>query len=1163
MKQLVTVNRRSMQTMQQLPPLLVPDMAANASEGVKESMRKFTLDRIADMCYDLLLAGRCQEAENLLQKYYRSSTLSPKMPLPIPTLPLANAFIEAYLQKDTLVSNAQAKQILTALGTKANDTSYGYFIRHYIQRKDLKSAREVLQLMEKQSFTGTRGLSDTGIFTRSSLEKLKKLGGSSVHESIGGEFAVDVMVEDFVIPEEPAAIAKNKPVVAKKTHSASVTPIPSSSNSLGFIKRSLHALTSHNPESNSHAELVELQKRIESDCLKEAVAKLREEWEKFHTMSSGSANPIGSKWIISKWAHELADAIKALNSKHTPTSTTPHYSAQEEEDNSGWKFLKPAEVYGTVLGVIEPERVALIVLQQLLKMSRYSFEMGAVGDSARSLWPGCKYTTLCGDIGRSLEHEICAEQITSNSFIKRYAHLLYKKRNPQEEEEAAEKSKKAGMSLLDMSMKVRMEQSLLRGKTRSQTVRGVQEMLGKDEQSLKSGWLATWDQDKRMRYGAFCLDLALRTLTNPDLEETGVTPFIHQVIRNPFTPDKKLGVVRINRKHYDRFTEESGALMEHLGVEPWCLPMVVPPRPWLAIDAGGYLSHKLMCVRTRDDLSHLALLDHADKSGALQTLYKGLDYLGSTAWRINNRVLNVAVALWEKKRDLSNLSEITNPNLELYGFRRKEEFQSHEEYVAYVQRATNHRKSISERHSIMCDINYKLEIASSYSGHRFYFPHNVDFRGRAYPVPPHLNHLGSDLSRGLLLFAEGKRLNGEEGLKWLKVQLANMLGKDKLTFTERVAYVDQNMPIIRQVAANPLDEAVCDFWMKADEPWQSLAACIEVAQAVEDPINFESRLPVQQDGSCNGLQHYAALGGDVWGASQVNLLPSERPQDIYATVAQLVKEELAKLSDDPIAQKLKEVVPITRKIVKTPVMTNVYGVTAYGARKQIASNIKELHGDVLGKDLSKASGLLATLVFKALDGLFVQARRIQDWLTHAAVEIGHAVPPNAQKDAQGSLVTWTSPIGFPVIQPYHKRHDVHLKTAVQTITLTCPDSTRIDAHKQAAGFPPNYVHSLDASHMFLTALRCAKQGITFASVHDCYWTHAGSVPDMARELREAFVELHGRSLLEELRDELMERYEGYTVVMSNGTKREFALPPVPSRGPLDITQVKESLYFFS
>jgi len=31
-----------------------------------------------------------------------------------------------------------------------------------------------------------------------------------------------------------------------------------------------------------------------------------------------------------------------------------------------------------------------------------------------------------------------------------------------------------------------------------------------------------------------------------------------------------------------------------------------------------------------------------------------------------------------------------------------------------------------------------------------YFPHNMDFRGRVYPIPPHLNHMGADINRGLL-----------------------------------------------------------------------------------------------------------------------------------------------------------------------------------------------------------------------------------------------------------------------------------------------------------------------------------------------------------------------------------------------------------------------------
>ena len=51
-----------------------------------------------------------------------------------------------------------------------------------------------------------------------------------------------------------------------------------------------------------------------------------------------------------------------------------------------------------------------------------------------------------------------------------------------------------------------------------------------------------------------------------------------------------------------------------------------------------------------------------------------------------------------------------------------------------------------------------------------WFPHTMDFRGRAYPLPPHLNHLGSDTSRGVLQFGEGRML-GEHGLDWLFVQV--------------------------------------------------------------------------------------------------------------------------------------------------------------------------------------------------------------------------------------------------------------------------------------------------------------------------------------------------------------------------------------------------------
>ena len=52
-----------------------------------------------------------------------------------------------------------------------------------------------------------------------------------------------------------------------------------------------------------------------------------------------------------------------------------------------------------------------------------------------------------------------------------------------------------------------------------------------------------------------------------------------------------------------------------------------------------------------------------------------------------------------------------------------------------------------------------------------FFPHDLDFRGRAYPMHPHLNHMGPDVCRGLLCFAEAKPL-GEQGFNWLLVQVS-------------------------------------------------------------------------------------------------------------------------------------------------------------------------------------------------------------------------------------------------------------------------------------------------------------------------------------------------------------------------------------------------------
>ena len=111
------------------------------------------------------------------------------------------------------------------------------------------------------------------------------------------------------------------------------------------------------------------------------------------------------------------------------------------------------------------------------------------------------------------------------------------------------------------------------------------------------------------------------------------------------------------------------------------------------------------------------------------------------------------------------------------------------------------------------------------------------------------------------------------------------------------------------------------WWTKADDPWQALATCIELRNALESPVpeEYECALPVHQDGTCNGLQHYAALGGDPEGAAQVNLAAADRPSDVYTYVARMVEESIQKDLENgvPMAQTLLG--KISRKVVKQTV----------------------------------------------------------------------------------------------------------------------------------------------------------------------------------------------------------------------------------------------------
>lgn len=55
-------------------------------------------------------------------------------------------------------------------------------------------------------------------------------------------------------------------------------------------------------------------------------------------------------------------------------------------------------------------------------------------------------------------------------------------------------------------------------------------------------------------------------------------------------------------------------------------------------------------------------------------------------------------------------------------------------------------------------------MANHFKGSVLFFPHSMDFRGRVYPITPYLNHMGDDLNRSLLIFAEGMCFSRDRSL---------------------------------------------------------------------------------------------------------------------------------------------------------------------------------------------------------------------------------------------------------------------------------------------------------------------------------------------------------------------------------------------------------------
>lgn len=618
-------------------------------------------------------------------------------------------------------------------------------------------------------------------------------------------------------------------------------------------------------------------------------------------------------------------------------------------------------------------------------------------------------------------------------------------------------------------------------------------------------------------------------------------------------------------------------------------PMVIPPKPWTNPFDGGYyinLKKPLQLVRmSAKDCD--ALYSDVD----MPTVYKAVNAIQDTAWHINNRVLEVANAVcsWEH---IPEALEMPTANPAEPPVRPIEADTNKDIQREWRQAMTSYYQEDNKRKAKRILVNCILKLANDFKDDEaIYFPHNLDFRGRVYPVTL-IHPQGNDFMKSMLEFSEGVEL-GKDGHTWLAFQGANMWGLDKKPIEERIAWVYENSDMIISIAEKPLDNLQ---WTEADSPWEFLAFCFEWNDYLKIGESFKSKLAVAFDGSCSGLQHFSAMLRDEVGGEAVNLKPDDHVHDIYGIVAEKVKELLKKDmqegTDDTIeatedgSSYLKKGTKslakewldhgVSRSVTKRPTMTLCYGASKFGFADQILEDTVYpalAHNPLSFSKPSQASRYMAGLIWDSLKGVVVKAVEAMEWLQTASGLLAK------DKNIEGKNLptTWITPAGFPVKQKYPKVRVKRLNTVLSgsiKIFDTTSGSTEaategsvlrlafaeptdeIDSRKQKQGIAPNFVHSMDASHLMLTVCACVDKGVNaFAMIHDSYGVHAGYGSIMFTTVREVFVSTYTEN------DVLQDLHDHICNLLSPKMLKD--LPEVPTKGDLGLDCTKESMYAFS
>jgi DNA-directed RNA polymerase len=266
------------------------------------------------------------------------------------------------------------------------------------------------------------------------------------------------------------------------------------------------------------------------------------------------------------------------------------------------------------------------------------------------------------------------------------------------------------------------------------------------------------------------------------------------------------------------------------------------------------------------------------------------------------------------------------------------------------------------------------------------------------------------------------------GTEYIKIDLANQFGLDRLNWQDRIYWVEDNEKDLKDLAATAKHPILFRKALRA----------YHLAKAGQ-PTNHVMGL----DATASGIQCMAVMSGCPLTARTVNLIDTGQRECLY----QAVTDYMNTLPD----------IQVRRKIVKHPVMTHFYGSKVVPRKAFGAGDKLKAFYTTLSERLPGATQLMH--LFQS------------HWNSHAQYH------------------QWTMPdkhvVRVPVVNTVEKEIEVdelnHLRFNYRT--------SEVGIQKKGRSLAANITHSVDGWIVREMVKRAKAQGFHLAPIHDCFYAH--------------------------------------------------------------------------